>query len=295
MASLPAWMHHPAADAAAIPPQPRRRGVVRRGLAELLRLLGLLLDDRLAARPGLLQAIDARVKAPALIGLMVVATLLHGLPALGALYALALALAALSRIPITRVLGAWLVMPLVSALVVLPAALNVFTPGAPLLPLWGSLAVTDAGCYVAARLVLRTLACVTLTLLLVATTPPARLFHGLRALGVPRVAVMLLAMMARYLVVLARAAEEIHLARLSRTLAPGTLRQEQAWVAAGMGALFRRAHALGEDVYLAMLARGYTGDAPLLAPPRLGWRDGVFLAGIMTLAAGILLLDWLWR
>ncbi len=156
--------------------------------------------------------------------------------------------------------------------------------------------MTDAGLYVAARLIVRILACATCTLLLVNTTRPARLFHGLRGIGAPKLAVMLLAMMVRYLAVVARAAEEIHLAKLSRTLLPGTLRQEQAWVAAGMGALFRRTHALGEDVYLAMLARGYTGEATLLETSRPNWREWVFLAAMAAVGTGVWLLDaWVLR
>jgi len=283
-------MHPAAADPAPIA-APRRHPAVRRGLAAMLRLLAALLDDRPAARRGLLQALDPRVKAPALLGLAVVATLLHGLPALLAVYGVALLLALLSRIPARQLFGAWLLVPLVPALAALPAAVNVITPGAPVLPLWPGASVTDAGLYVAARLMLRILACVTCTLLLVNTTRPARLFHGLRGLGAPKLAVMLLAMMVRYLAVVARAAEEIHLAKLSRTLLPGTLRQEQTWVAAGMGALFRRTRALGEDVYLAMLARGYTGEAALLETTRPGPREWAFLAAMAAIGAGIWLLD----
>jgi cobalt/nickel transport system permease protein len=255
----------------------------------------MLLDDRLSTGPGLLQRLDARIKVPALIGILVFATLLHSLPGLAACYGIGLALAFASRVPARRIFGAWLIPPLLTALTMLPAALNAITPGQPVLPLWGGLAITDTGLLVVTRFVLRTLACVTLTLLLMATTRPARLFQALRLLGMPQAFVMMLAMLVRYLAVIARAAEEIHLAKLSRTLAPGTLRQEQAWVAAGMGALFRRTQALGEDVYLAMLARGYTGDTHLLDEPRIGRRDWAFLAGVVLAGVGIWVLDWMVR
>ena len=82
-------------------------------------------------------------------------------------------------------------------------------------------------------MVLRATACVCLAMLLAASTSPARLFRGLQGLGVPRVFVMLLGMTERYLAVLLRAAGEIHLAKISRSIAPGRLRQEHSWVAAG--------------------------------------------------------------
>lgn len=295
MIALPAWMHPPISEQA-VTATPARKSAPRRALGTLLRLIGTLLDDRLATRPGLLQAIDPRAKTPALIGLILVTAFLHTVPGLLAVYGLAVALAVLSRVPARRLFGVWLALPLLSALIALPAALNLVTPGAPVCPFGHGIAVTAPGCYVVARFALRALAGVTFALLLVATTRPDHLFHGLRALGAPRMAVMLLAMMARYLVVLARAAEEIHLTKLSRAITTGTLRQEQAWVAAGMGALFRRTQALGEDVYLAMLARGYTGETRMLdaAPPRP--RDWGLLAGLLGIGVGIWFLDaGIWR
>ena len=44
-------------------------------------------------------------------------------------------------------------------------------------------------------------------------------------------------------------------------------------MAASAGALFGKAHGLSEEVYLAMVARGLTGDVRLLAADRLQRRD----------------------
>ena len=120
--------------------------------------------------------------------------------------------------------------------------------------------MTGSGLIVAGRFLLRSLDCVTLAYLLVATTDPAALLGGLRRLGMPRVFGMVLTMAQRYVAVLLRAAEEIHLAKLSRTIAPARLRGEQRWVAAGIGILFRRTHKLAQEVHLAMISRGYDGE-----------------------------------
>ncbi|MHB0936873.1 MAG: cobalt ECF transporter T component CbiQ [Armatimonadota bacterium] len=280
-----------------------RRNLARRTLNSLARLLeGMLGDEAIAARDGLLQRVEPRAKVLGLIGLVVVATLLHHPAALGLAYLLCIALAAASRVPARRFAGAWLAAPLLSALIILPAVLNVVTPGDPL---WAPghvtqvgpwrlpepLAVTDAGLRFAAVFVLRVAVCVSLALLLAVTTRPARLFRGLRALGVPKIFVMLLLMMERYLAVIVRAAEEIHEAKLSRSLAPGSLRQEQAWVAAGIGSLFRRTEKLGNAVYLAMISRGYTGDVYLLDEPRWTTREWAFLAAAALAAAALLFIQ----
>lgn len=227
----------------------------------------MLSNEETASRPGLLQRIDARAKVVVAFALIVTATLIHGVVALSALYALCLTLALLSRIPVRRLARVWLVVPLFSVAIMLPATLSLVTPGSPVLTLHRAnptLVVTDAGLWVAARFVLRAAVCVSLVLLLTATTRPDRLFRSLRVLGVPKVFVMLLSMMERYLWVLARAAEEIHLAKISRSITQGSLRDEQAWVASGMGSLFRRTRALGQEVYLAMISRGYAGEVHLL-------------------------------
>jgi cobalt/nickel transport system permease protein len=87
-----------------------------------------------------------------------------------------------------------------------------------------------------------------------------------------------------------RAAEEIHLAKISRSLALTDTRREQAWVAAGMGALFRRTQSMGDAVYLAMLSRGYTGEIHTLDDPRWKIHDWAFLMIAMGFAAVMLMI-----
>ena len=271
--------------------QLNRGHFVRHAVGSFARVLEeLMANDAIAAKPGLLQPIDPRAKVLGLLGLLVIATLVHHLMTLALLYGLCLLLAALSAIPPRRLLRVWLAIPLFSAAIMLPAMLNIVTPGHPLLTLrhftgasfgpWRlppALTITDAGLYAAGRFILRTAVCVTLALLLTVTTHSNRLFRGLRALGVPMLFVMLLSMMERYLSVFLRTAEEIHLAKISRSITVGTLRQEQAWVAAGMGALFRRTQSLGNAVYLAMVSRGYRGEIYLLDEPRWQLTDWAFL------------------
>jgi len=195
----------------------------------------------------------------------------------------------------------WLAIPLFSAAFMLPALLNVVTPGHAVFTLchfsnahfghWqlpATLSITDGGIYVSLRFILRTAVCITLALLLTTSTRTHRLFRGLRALGVPMLFVMLLSMMTRYLTVFVRAAEEIHLAKISRSIAVAGLRQEQAWVAAGIGSLFRRTQAYGDAVHLAMISRGYTGEIHLLDDPRWGLRDWAFL--LIAAGFGIVML-----
>jgi len=250
-----------------LPPGSARRGgasPARRAACAFAKLLAdMLSNEEIASRSGFLQRADARVKVVAVLALVVAATIAHGIAALAVLYGLSIVLALGSRVPFARLARVWLVVPLFSAAIALPALLSAVTPGTPAFVLRCAspeIVVTYAGLAVAGRFVLRAAACVSLVTLLTATTRPDELFAGLRSLGVPRVFVMLLSMMERYLWVLARVAEEIHMAKASRSIARGSLHDEHAWVAAGMGSLYRRTRALGNEVYLAMISRGYTGE-----------------------------------
>jgi cobalt/nickel transport system permease protein len=49
-------------------------------------------------------------------------------------------------------------------------------------------------------------------------------------------------------------------------------------VAASAGALFGKTHALSEEVHMAMVSRGYTGDARTLAAFRIGALDVIWIA-----------------
>lgn len=295
MTGLPDWIT--TVPISAPPTHARRPNFARRTLGGLLRLLGALAAGELAAADGLLQRVDPRAKVLGLVGLLIAVTWVNALLPLGLACLGCLLLGLLSRLPVRQMAGAWLLAALLTALLMLPAAMSPISPGAPVLSLWRManghiLAITAPGLLVLARFVLRTAAALALAGLLTATTPPHRLIHGLRALGVPRLFVMLLAMMVRYLAVLLRVAEEIQLGKLSRSPLPGIAARERRWAAAGIGALFRRTQALSDNVHLAMLSRGYTGEARLLDPPHWRAGDWVFLLCAAIGVAMLLISSW---
>jgi len=93
-------------------------------------------------------------------------------------------------------------------------------------------------------------------LLLSQTTPFAALLRLLRRLRLPALLVTLLALMYRYLFVLADEAERLQRARASRTFSRRRGRDWRA-IAAVAGRLFGRASERSERIYGAMCARGW--------------------------------------
>jgi cobalt ECF transporter T component CbiQ len=259
----------------------RRKGNVvaktLRGGADLVR--GAIFSDDAATRPGLLQRLDARVKVVTLLGLLLVAAFVRTVPVLAAMYVGAVALAVVSglsaRFFVARV---WLFVPIFTGIVVLPATLNLITPGHVVVPLgtWfgSSVGLTAEGLESAGLMVLRVAVSISLVVLLTVTTSWPRLLAALRSLFVPATIVLVLAMAYRYLFHLLTSVTDMYTARRARTVGTDAdLRSHRRFVAASAGALFGKSHALSEEVYLAMVARGYRGDTRLLHAPRLRVAD----------------------
>jgi cobalt/nickel transport system permease protein len=275
---------------------------VRRSLASLGQALAAQLTP--ARTTGWLAGCESRAKIIAATLLIVCVSLLHGLPALTSAAVLALAMALAAGLRGRKLAPVWLGVPLFTLAIALPATLNLITPGRALWvlftpaahhlgpwPLPAQITVTLPGLLVAARFFLRTLACVTLALTLTGTTDPVALVTGLRRLGLPRVFGMVLTMMQRYLVLVLRRAEELHLAKLSRTPGVETVRQGQRWAAAGMGLLLLSSLRTAEGVHTAMIARGYDGDIQTLPGPRWSKREAFVILAAVTLSAVHLITD----
>jgi cobalt/nickel transport system permease protein len=252
-----------------------------------------LFADDVARQPGLLQRVDPRVKVLGLVTMLLAASLTqHGVVLVG-LYVLTLVLAWLSCIPVGFFIRrVWLFVPVFTGLVVLPATLNLITPGEIVVPLghWfgHEVGLTAQGLRGAALITTRVAVSISLVVLITLTTGWTRLLTGLRALRVPRMFIAVLAMAYRYLFHLLDCITDMYLARRARTVRPEGHASGRRFVAAGAGALFGKSHQLAEEVHQAMIARGYTGNVRTLDPPVLTRVD--LAAGVMVVGVAVLTL-----
>ena len=73
----------------------------------------------------------------------------------------------------------------------------------------------------------------------------------------------------------------MYVARTARTVTASTdTRSGRRFVAASAGALFGKSHALSEEVYMAMVARGFTGEVRTLDRPGLSRLDVAWCVGV---------------
>ena len=265
------------------------------GAASVMRQ-AMFADDT-AAQPGLLQRLDPRVKVLTVLGLLIAVSLVRSLPVLLAAYAGTLVLASLSRLSLRFfVKRVWLFVPIFTGVVVLPAALNIITAGDIVVPLgtWfgHELGFTSQGLTSAALIVTRVATSISLVVLLTLTTSWTRLLAALRALLVPRMFILVLGMAYRYLFHLLSAVVDMYTARRARTVNDDRdTRAGRAFVAASAGALFGRTHALSEEVHMAMVSRGYTGEARTLSEFRVRLLDVAWIASIVVVTVVLLGVD----
>ncbi len=270
----------------------RGRSLARKTADSIARsVTDVLENEAIAARPGLLQRVDPRIKLVTLVLFAVAVSLVHSIAALVAFVVLTVILAAASRVPVLSFIRkVWFSAGLLAILIALPSALSWFTPGRAVATV-GPFTFTAPGLLGVATLVTRVVAAAGFALLVIWTMRWSDLLRALSALRMPDVVVATLGMTQKQILTLLRTVEQIHLARESRTLTLGTTRANRDWVTERMAFVVRKSLKTADDVYDAMLSRGYTGAMPSLRRLRIGPGDWLWLTASVALCAVALAAD----
>ncbi|MDD5044509.1 MAG: cobalt ECF transporter T component CbiQ [Candidatus Omnitrophica bacterium] len=243
-------------------------------------------SDEYAARSGFLQARDARIKILIIFSLLLAILFSRSIIFLLSMYMLCLSLAVASSINIGFFLKrTWVFIPLFSLFLALPVLFDVFSPGEPWLnfKLLGlSLNITRQGILSAGFFFIRVLTSVSLCVLLVLTTRHYVLLKALRVFGVPQIFVMTLGMCYRYIYLFLEIIQNTYLAIKSRVQFVSSLKSGQGIVAWNIAGLWQRSYAMHNEVYAAMLSRGYSGEPRVMDEFRTTFKDWLCL-GIAAL------------
>jgi cobalt/nickel transport system permease protein len=264
-----------------------QEGFLTRNIAGLTSALeSVLVNEELARKRGPAQSLDPRVKLFTLVLLVVIIGLARSIWVLAAIFILVLIMNFAGRIPLKFFLKRVVLFLPLTAIIVLPALF--ITPGEPLWTLGARVIITAQGARTAALLLLRVMDSVSLGVLLILTTPWNRILLALRWFRLPPVLVDILGMTYRYIFLLLHIANATFLARRSRS--PGTLStgENRRWLARTLATTMSRTQHLGEEVYLAMLARGYQGEIFSLNRLRLVNRDYIWLGCIILIGTALM-------
>lgn len=238
-----------------------------------------------------IHTLDPRVKLLATLAFILCVfltppALIGHLPLLGALI---LILALFSCLPLLyllrRSLELWAFFLLVA--VFLP-----FRAGTPWLTLslgpWQG-AISYEGLQLLIFFALRAWLSLLAVVLLSQTTPFVQILKSLEYLRFPRILVLLMSFLYRYLFVLIDEGQKMERARQARSFKESRFKKLKDFSAL-IATLFLRTYERGERIYLAMLARGYVGQTHLFTPLKMRARDWsaafLFVALILILRLG---------
>jgi cobalt/nickel transport system permease protein len=152
--------------------------------------------------------------------------------------------------------------------------------------------ITEQGARTAGLLVLRVTDSLSFGILLVLTTRWTSILAALRWFHVPSVFVTVLGMTYRYIFLMLHTANSMFLARRSRSLGTFSGRENRRWLGQALGTTMAKSHQLSEDVYLAMLSRGYRDEGLALNDLAMRWRDFIWVAFALATASVLLWSNW---
>ena len=258
---------------------------LERSLASFIHAMehALVAEEHAKVR-GLLQRLDPRIKVVGILALIIATATAHKLWVIGTIFAVALLLAAFSRVS-PHVLGTrvWIPVILFTGVIALPAPFVISGRVVWRLPGLGW-PLSAQGLLSTGYLISRVETAATLSVLLILCTPWGHVLKALRVLRVPVVVVVILGMAYRYIFLLLENARDMLESRRSRMVGELKGSDYRRLASASVGVLMSKTLQLSGDVYSAMLARGFRGEVYLLDDFHAAGLDWMMLALFMVFA-----------
>lgn len=217
--------------------------------------------EEYAHKKGFLQSLDPKIKVIAVLLLLILALFVKSIPILLCLYSFCLLLSVFSKINLLFFLKrTWLFIPLFSLFIAIPALFSFITPGKALFVFNSGIIITTEGLFSAVRFISRVVASVSFVILLSLTTKSSELLKALRFFKIPQVFVMTLGMCYRYIYLFVEIVEYTYLGIKSRVGMKVHHAKGRKLVGWNIANLWIRSYHLNNQVYNAMISRGYRGE-----------------------------------
>jgi cobalt/nickel transport system permease protein len=256
-----------------------------------------------AESENIIRKINPSVKLISLIYLVIMISIANSLYSQILTLVLILFLFIAAKMSITEVYRKIFLLALIFGLVVmLPASLNIITPGEIVLNViklnnpkhfWiydipQNIGITYKGIQVVSLVFLRVLNSIAFAMLIVYTTPFPSFVKAFKIIGVPDTFLMIMSLAYKYIFILSRIVEETYFALRSRLY--GNMRESNIRKLAG-GRLFfiyKRSQIMYEGTYHAMVSRGYNSKVMLTVRNRFTFLDIMSL--IVIAITGIIII-----
>jgi cobalt ECF transporter T component CbiQ len=257
----------------------------------------------LSSKNGFFQRLDARIKVLFLVFFIIIVSLKREILPEIIIAFFVFGLTAISRLNLFNFYKK--VIPLgfiFGFLIALPSAFNVITKGEVILPVihlsksydfWiyhvpETIGITRQGISGVAMLTLRVLNSIALSFLILYTTPFSEIIRALKVFRVPDAVLMIIGLTYKYIFIFAKTVEDMYLAKKSRTAIKINNCDARNWTAGRIAFMFKKTQQRCEDVFKAMLGRGFSDTIKLYGFRKLDGMD--WIAGFFLFFAGVIFL-----
>ena len=249
------------------------------------------------------QKIDGRIKVLFLLFFVIIVSLKRDILSEVAIGVFIFVLMVIARLKLGAIYRRVLFLGFVFGfLVALPSALNLVTEGEIILPVlrlsrpysfWiyrvpAVIGFTREGIYGVLMLTLRVMNSLSLSCFLLYTTTFPQIIKALKVLRIPDGFLMIITLTYKYIFIFARTVEDMHLAVKSRLVRPVGNDEAKRWIAGRIVFIFQRTQLRCEEIFKAMVGRGFSDNIRIYGVRKLQPRDwavgmAFFLVGVFFL------------
>jgi cobalt/nickel transport system permease protein len=257
----------------------------------------------LSSKESFLHELDTRIKVVFWLFFIVIISLKKELLPEFCMFITVFTLVVLSRINLVKFYKKIFFLGFIFGfLIALPSALNVITQGKVLFPIitlskpydfWGYhipkvIGFTEEGFSVVAMLTLRVLNSLSISFLVLYTTPFPEIIKALKVLKIPDTFLIIISLAYKYIFIFARIAADMHLAKKSRLVSAGKSAEARNWIAGRIAFIFRKTQLKCDDVFKAMVGKGFAGEIKLYQYQKIMGRD--WIVGFFLFSLGLIFL-----
>ncbi len=233
---------------------------------------------------GFLETLDPRSKIISFLAIIfcMILTPITRLKDFGLYFLLILAMVFLSRVALKEILKrACIIIPFVLFIAIFVPFLKEGTTYWSLKVGYWELDITYEGILTFLNIIVKSSLSIFLLVVASSTTAFSDFLKGLDLLRMPRLLIMLMSFMYRYLFVLLDEAKRLMRARSLRSFR-SRYREQFRVIGYMIGVLFIRTFERAERIYSAMAVRGFRGEILGVKHFKLSYRDFLFIIGIIT-------------
>ena len=241
-----------------------------------------------AALDNFFQKIDARIKVLFLLAFVIIVSLKKDILSeflIGIFVAL---LVIISRLNLFSFYRRVLFLGFIFGfLISLPSACNVITRGEIILPIlqlskpysfWiyripAEIGITREGMYGVAMLTLRVTNSLALSFFVLYTTTFPEIVKALKILRIADGFLMIITLSYKYIFIFARTVEDMYLAKKSRLVGQVSNAEARRWIAGRIAFIFKKTQLRCEEIFKAMLGRGFSESVRIYGVGKLQQRD----------------------